>query len=246
MLTHIPSLDGIGKHRHKQLILNTLQQRLSTVKQRIRSAAEKYDRRAADIQLLAVSKTRPVEEIIALFESGQKTFGENYLQDALDKIEATRELPLEWHFIGPVQSNKTRRIAGHFDWLHSLDRLKIAQRLSEQRTPWQPPLNVCVQVNINSEPGKSGVPADNVPELCRAVTILPNLRLRGLMAIPGETSDFDAQRRNFRSLRELKNRLVEQGLDLDTLSMGMSGDLEAAIAEGATIVRVGIDIFGPR
>lgn len=226
--------------------MNTLQDNLSRVQQRIHRVAAEYGRNPDDIRLLAVSKTRPAKDILALAEAGQFAFGENYLQEALDKIEATGERDLEWHFIGPVQSNKTRHIAGHFAWLHSLDRLKIARRLSQQRHAWQAPLNVCVQVNISEEPAKAGVLPAQASDLCHAVQDLPGLKLRGLMAIPQASEDFDTQRRNFRALRQLQESIQMSGLALDTLSMGMSGDLEAAIAEGATLVRIGTDIFGPR
>ncbi len=226
--------------------MNTLQQRYTSVRQRIHRSAVKYGRDPAEIRLLAVSKTRPVDDIIALSELGQICFGENYLQEAEHKILASANRRLEWHFIGPVQSNKTAAIAEHFDWLHSLDRLKIAQRLSAQRNPEQAPLNVCLQVNISQEASKSGINPDQTLELCESLTTLPGLRLRGLMAIPAASNDFDEQRHHFRQLRDLQESLIASGVKLDSLSMGMSGDLEAAIAEGATIVRIGTDIFGPR
>jgi pyridoxal phosphate enzyme (YggS family) len=175
---------------------------------------------------------------------GLSQFGENYLQEALEKMAALTDLPLTWHFIGPMQSNKTRAIAEHFDWVHSIDRLKIARRLSEQRPPHLPPLQVCLQVNVSGEASKSGVSPGALAELAAAVSELPGLRLRGLMAIPAATEDLTAQHAAFASLRRAMASL--QMPALDTLSMGMSGDLEAAIAEGATIVRVGTDIFGPR
>ena len=196
--------------------------------------------------ILPVSKTRPAEDIVAVAKAGLQAVGENYLQEALDKIEALQQLALQWHFIGPIQSNKTQPIARHFDWVHSVDREKIARRLSEQRPENLAPLNICLQVNISREASKSGVMPEDLPELARQVSELPRLRLRGLMAIPAASSDFEAQRASFRALREALEQLNTMGLQLDTLSMGMSGDLEAAIAEGATIVRVGTDIFGAR
>ncbi|MBN7797281.1 YggS family pyridoxal phosphate-dependent enzyme [Parahaliea mediterranea] len=211
---------------------------------RVSRAAQNCERDPADITVLAVSKTRPAADIREAAALGLDQFGENYLQEALDKIEALRDLPLTWHFIGPIQSNKTRAIAGHFDWVHSVDRLKVARRLSEQRPDNLPPLQVCLQVNISGEDSKSGADLDALPELAAAVLELPRLTLRGLMAIPAATGDTAAQRAAFARLRKAMTALGMP--QLDTLSMGMSGDLEAAIAEGATIVRVGTDIFGPR
>ena len=210
------------------------------------AAAEAQGRSADDIQLLAVSKTRPVEDILALNALGQSAFGENYLQEALQKIEALSGSAIEWHFIGPVQSNKTREIAAHFDWLHSLDRLKIAQRLNEQRGAWQPPLNVCIQVNISQETSKAGLPPSEVATLCAAIMDMPRLRLRGLMAIPAATKNPIEQQKAFSQLAELQAGLIKQGHALDTLSMGMSADLEAAVAAGSTMLRIGTDLFGPR
>ena len=193
-----------------------------------------------------MSKTRSSGELRALAVEGVTRYGENYLQEALNKIADLQDLPLEWHFIGPIQSNKTRIIAEHFDWVHSVDRLKIAQRLSEQRPPEQPPLNICLQVNVSGEASKSGISLDELPELARQVLRLPRLRLRGLMTIPAPATDFDAQRQPFRTLRLAMEELNASGMALDTLSMGMSDDLEAAIAEGATLVRIGTALFGPR
>lgn len=207
-------------------------------------------RSAGSVTLLAVSKTFPAEAVRQAWAGGQRAFGENYVQEALAKIEALADLRagLQWHLIGPLQSNKTRPVAEAFDWVHSVDRLKIAQRLAEQRPAHLAPLQLCLQVNISGEASKSGVAPADVPALARAVAALPRERvmLRGLMAIPEPTGDFDAQRRPHRALRELLSALNACGLSLDTLSMGMSADLEPAIAEGATIVRVGTAIFGGR
>ncbi len=199
-----------------------------------------------DIGLLAVSKTFATERVREAAEAGQSAFGENYVQEGLAKIAALEGLGLEWHFIGPLQSNKTRPVAEHFTWVHGIERLKIAQRLSEARGTTQPPLQVCIQVNVSGEASKSGVSPDSTAELARAVATLPNLQLRGLMAIPEPTEDMALARRRFAMLRELRDALNKEGLALDTLSMGMSLDLEAAILEGATIVRVGTAIFGER
>lgn len=203
-------------------------------------------RRTEDITLLAVSKTFPAEGVREAYEAGQRTFGESYVQEALDKIEALQDLSIEWHFIGPIQSNKTRPIAESFAWVHGIDRLKIAERLSAQRPFGMPPLNVCIQVNVSGEHSKSGVAPDEVAELARQVAELPRLRLRGLMAIPAPEHQLASQRAPFARLRELQHQLNTQGMALDTLSMGMSQDMVAAILEGATIVRVGSAIFGER
>lgn len=219
---------------------------LQAVKARMSAAAQAAGRNPDGIALLAVSKTFPPEAIRQAAKAGQRRFGESYVQEALRKIEALADLDLEWHFIGPLQSNKTRAVAEHFAWVHSLDRLKAAQRLSAARGPQRIPLQVCIQVNVSGEQSKSGVAPDQLGELAKAVAGLPNLRLRGLMAIPEPTDDVALQRRRFSELRQLKDSLCAQGLDLDTLSMGMSGNLEAAIAEGATVVRVGTAIFGER
>lgn len=198
------------------------------------------------MRLLAVSKTWPAERVRDAAAAGQQAFGENYVQEGVVKVEALAGLGLEWHFIGPLQSNKTRLVANSFAWVHSIDRLKIAERLSEQRDVHLPPLEVCIQVNVSGEESKSGVAPDDLPDLARAVAALPRLRLRGLMAIPEPTSDVALQRARFACLRQLRDQLNAGGLQLDTLSMGMSDDLEAAIAEGATMVRVGTAIFGGR
>ncbi len=225
--------------------MSSIAERLARVHARIHAAAEAAGRDPADIRLLAVSKTRPVADVAAALAAGQRAFGESYVQDALPKIAAIGDRA-EWHFIGPVQSNKTRAIAEHFDWVQSVDRLKIARRLSEQRPPGRPPLQICLQVNVSRDPAKAGVDPDQAGELARAVADLPNLQLRGLMTIPARSDDPTRQRVPFRHLRELYDMLQTQGMALDTLSMGMSADLEAAIAEGATLVRIGTAIFGPR
>lgn len=220
--------------------------RLESVRARIEKAALQAGRSARSVELLAVSKTRHVQEITALADLGQRHFGESYLQEAVAKVESLPGRELIWHFIGPLQSNKTRPVATHFDWVHSVDRLKVARRLSEQRPPERPPLNICLQVNVSGEASKSGITPGDLPSLAAAVKELPGLNLRGLMAIPARTGDSDAQREPFRALRHMFESLNAEGYDLDTLSMGMSSDLEAAIAEGATIVRVGTALFGPR
>ncbi|GAB6068686.1 YggS family pyridoxal phosphate-dependent enzyme [Methylothermus subterraneus] len=194
--------------------------------------------------LVAVGKTHPPEVLLQAYRAGIRHFGENYLQEALAKQKALAHLDITWHFIGPIQANKTRAIASCFHWVHSVDRLKVARRLSEQRPDFLPPLNVCLQVNISGEASKAGIRPEEVRELAEAVLALPRLRLRGLMAIPAPAEDFAAQRAPFRRLRELFEACADLGLD--TLSMGMSADLEAAIVEGATLVRVGSALFGPR
>jgi PLP dependent protein len=224
----------------------TIATNLQAVHGAIACAADMAQRREQEITLLAVSKTFPAEAIRAASEAGQRVFGESYLQEALDKIEVLRELSLEWHFIGPIQSNKTRPIAENFSWVHAVDRLKIAERLSAQRPSNLPPLNICIQVNISGEISKSGVAPEEVLELAQKIDALPQLRLRGLMAIPAPAASLDEQRKPFAQLHDLQQKLNKQGLALDTLSMGMSQDMEAAILEGATIVRVGSAIFGAR
>ena len=220
--------------------------RLQAVRDRIRAAEQAAGRASGSVALLAVSKTHPPEAIRAAHQAGQRAFGENYLQEALAKQAALAALDLEWHFIGPLQSNKTKAVAADFDWVHSIDRLRIARRLAEQRPRERPPLHCCIQVNVSGEQSKSGVAPEALPELARSVAGLPGLRLRGLMAIPAPAQDDAAQRRPLAQLRELYEALRRDGLALDTLSMGMTDDLEAAVAEGATIVRIGTAIFGPR
>jgi pyridoxal phosphate enzyme (YggS family) len=221
---------------------------LADVHERIARAAQAAGRDAQSVMLLAVSKTFPADAVRAAHAAGQRAFGENYVQEALDKIQTLAGLraSLEWHFIGPLQSNKTRPVAEHFDWVHSVDRLKIAQRLSEQRPDHLPPLNVCLQVNVSGEASKSGVTIAEAAAIAHQIAALPRLKLRGLMSIPEPAGDLEEQRAPHRQLRELFERLRNDGLALDTLSMGMSADLEAAVLEGATIVRVGTAIFGAR
>lgn len=229
---------------------NTITQNISDIQKRITEAEKKYTRTPNSVRLLAVSKTRPVEDVLAALQGQQRDFGENYLQDALEKITAIpkieNHIDIKWHFIGPIQSNKTQPIAQHFDWVHSVDRIKIARRLSEQRQAEQVPLNICIQVNTSGESSKSGVTPEQAIELAKEIVLLPQLKLRGLMTIPASSDDIEQQRKPFRLLRELKDEIVAQGIELDTLSMGMSNDMEAAIAEGSTMVRIGTAIFGQR
>ena len=226
--------------------MTTIAARLDAVRARIAAAARHAGRDPADVKLLAVSKTWPAEAVREAAAAGQRAFGENYVQEGVDKVEALRALGLEWHFIGPLQSNKTRPVANAFDWVHGIDRLKIAERLSAQRDVHLPPLNVCIQVNVSGEDSKSGVAPDEAGALAHAVAALPRLRLRGLMCIPEPSADEAVLRARFAVLRGLYDGLRAAGLALDTLSMGMSHDLEPAIAEGANIVRVGTAIFGER
>ncbi|MFM2087925.1 MAG: hypothetical protein RLZZ237_2794 [Pseudomonadota bacterium] len=230
--------------------MSTIEQNLQAVRGSIAQAADEAQRPPQDVHLLAVSKTFGADAVLQAAQAGQTAFGENYLQEALDKIAAVQAaLPqggLRWHFIGPIQSNKTRPIAEHFDWVHTVEREKIAVRLSEQRPEGLPDLNICLQVNISGEASKSGVTPAELPALARAVAQMPRLRLRGLMAIPEPETDLARQRAAFAQLRTLYEQLRAEGLALDTLSMGMSADLRAAVLEGATIVRVGSAIFGSR
>ncbi|MGH1471923.1 MAG: YggS family pyridoxal phosphate-dependent enzyme [Cellvibrionaceae bacterium] len=233
-----------------------LHDKLHKVHDRVHAAATLAGRSTKSVQLLAVSKTRPASSVKALYEAGQRIFGENYLQEALEKQSLLSALDIEWHFIGPIQSNKTQDIAQHFSWVHSVDRFKIANRLNDQRPIDLPPLNICLQVNVDNEASKSGLDLHHQDELLNlaiAVSDLPHLCLRGLMAIPMACSDQHKQREAFAKVATafdcIRSSLNKLGIDVsafDTLSMGMSGDMEAAIAEGATIVRVGTDIFGPR
>ena len=223
--------------------MSTIAKNIAKVRTRIREAAQACGRDPESVGLLAVSKTKPAAAVREAHACGQRDFGENYLQEALNKQAELSDLALTWHFIGPIQSNKTRPIAEHFAWVHSVDRLKIAQRLSEQRPAHLPPLNICLQVNVSGEASKSGCAPEELPALAQAVSQLPNLRLRGLMTIPEPTSDVAQQHAACARLRQLRDDL---NLELDVLSMGMSDDLEAAIAEGATWVRIGTALFGAR
>lgn len=226
----------------------TIKDKLQETTQRIATACSKAGRPVDSVTLLAVTKTFSATVVREAHAAGLRRFGENYVQEGLDKIDALADLrpQLEWHLIGPLQSNKTRPVAENFDWVHSVDRLKIAQRLAEQRPAQLPPLNVCLQVNISGEASKSGLAPAEVADLAQAVAALPRLRLRGLMAVPEPAADLEAQRVPHRALARLFAQLRERGLDLDTLSMGMSADLEAAVLEGATLVRVGSALFGAR
>ncbi len=224
---------------------------LEEVRQRIAKAAHDASRDASSVQLLAVSKTFPADDVRVAFDAGQRAFSENYVQEGIAKIAELGDLraDIEWHFIGPLQSNKTRVVAAQFDWVHSIDRLKIAERLSAQRPEGScalSALNVCIQVNVSGEASKSGVEPADAAALAHAVAALPGLRLRGLMSIPGPADTLNAQRAPHARLRELMDALRAGGLNLDTLSMGMSADLEAAVLEGATMVRIGTAIFGAR
>lgn len=223
--------------------MSTIAKNIAKVRSRIREAAQASQRDPDSVGLLAVSKTKPAAAIREAHAAGQRDFGENYLQEALAKQVELADLELIWHFIGPIQSNKTKAIAEHFDWVHSVDRLKIAQRLAEQRPAHLSPLNICLQVNVSGEASKSGCTPEELPVLAQAVTQLPGLRLRGLMTIPEPSDDPQTQHEPLARLRQLRDGL---GLSLDTLSMGMSQDLEAAIAEGATWVRIGTALFGAR
>ena len=226
--------------------MNGIPERLELVRARIRAAAAACGRDPGEITLLAVSKTKPAEDVRSAFAAGQRAFGENYLQDAMAKIHALGELPIEWHFIGRLQGNKTADIARHFAWVHGLDRLRHAELLSRHREAGQADLQVCIQANLSGEASKGGVAPDQVATLARQVADLPRLRLRGLMTMPDPNSGAAGERAVFARLRGLLEQLRAGGLAVDTLSMGMSGDMEAAIAEGATIVRIGTDIFGAR
>jgi pyridoxal phosphate enzyme (YggS family) len=218
---------------------------LALIRQQLAQACESYQAKQS-VTLCAVSKAQPASALREAYQAGQTVFGENYLQEALAKQQQLQDCAIAWHFIGPIQSNKTQPIAAHFDWVHSVDRLKIAQRLSDARPADKPPLNICLQVNISEESSKSGASAQEVLDLALNIRQLPHLHLRGLMAIPAPVADFNQQRDQFRQVRALFDHLNAQGLQLDTLSIGMSGDFTAAIAEGATLVRIGTAIFGTR
>ena len=227
--------------------LSKIRQNLENVHERIHIAEKQYGREAGSVQLIAVSKTKPVELIQAAIDAGQRLFGENYVQEAVSKVEQVNNEALQWHFLGPIQSNKTKIIAANFSWVHSVDRLKIAQRLSEQRPENLPKLNICLQVNISEEETKSGVKVNELNQLVESVLALPNIHLRGFMAIPQKSSSLEEQRKPFSAMRQVKENIEQKfDLKLDVLSMGMSADLEAAIAEGASHVRIGTDIFGAR
>lgn len=226
--------------------MTTIATRLQAVKSRIAEAARNAGRHPEDIQLLAASKTNPPEKVREAWEAGQTVFGENYLQEGLIKIRALADLPIEWHFIGPIQSNKTKPIAENFAWVHSVDREKIAVRLSNARPESLPPLQVCVQVNVSGEVTKSGIAPEQAAELAAFINQLPRLKLRGLMAVPELTSATALQREQFQIMRKIFEQLKNDGFDIDTLSMGMTEDMDIAIAEGATIVRIGTAIFGAR
>jgi len=225
--------------------MTAISDHLASVRQQLADAQARFQA-AQPVTLCAVSKTQPAEAIRAAYHAGQTVFGENYLQEALTKQAQLNDCAIAWHFIGPIQSNKTQLIARHFDWVHSVDRLKIAQRLSDARPPALAPLNICLQVNISEEASKSGASGQELLELALNINQLPHLQLRGLMAIPAPCRDFEQQRDQFRQVRALFEHLNGHGLSLDTLSIGMSGDFAAAIAEGATLVRIGTAIFGAR
>lgn len=225
--------------------LNTITTALQATQASIADAVTKADRVQNSVKLIAVSKAQPASALREAFAAGQSAFGENYLQEALDKQQELASLAIEWHFIGPIQSNKTQAIAQHFTWVHGVDRLKIAQRLNDARNG-RTPLQVCIQVNVSHEDSKNGVLPDEVPALAEAIRHLPNLTLRGLMAIPEPTNNIELQHQQFRIVHRLLEQLNQQGFALDTLSMGMSNDYAVAIAEGATMVRIGSAIFGAR
>ncbi len=226
--------------------MQNIEKNLALVHQQIEQAATKFSRETSDISLLAVSKKKPSSDLRSAFDCGQRNFGENFLQEAQVKMRELADLDIVWHFIGPVQSNKTRALAESFDWVHCIDRLKIARRLSDQRPESMPPLNICIQVNIDLETTKSGVAPGDIITLATAIRDLPQIRLRGLMAIPAQRSDFESQREPFARLKQALQDLQQQGIDCDTLSIGMSHDMQAAIAEGSTLVRIGTAIFGER
>lgn len=226
--------------------MKNIAESIELLKQRIRLAEQKYGRESGSVKILAVSKTRPVEDIISASSHNQYDFGENYAKEAIQKIKSIPDPGLVWHFIGPVQSNKAKDIAAFFQWVHSVDRNKIARRLNELRPAHLLPLNICIQVNISNEPGKSGIQADELDELLEYCHKLPQLRVRGLMALPAPEDDFELQRHSFRAVKSLFDKINNSGRHYDTLSMGTTNDFEAAIAEGATIVRIGTAIFGER
>lgn len=230
--------------------MTSIKQNINQITLQIENSVQKCGRRPNSVQLLAVSKTKPIELLEQAIEVGQRAFGENYVQEGIEKVQYFQsnhaDIALEWHFIGPIQSNKTRPIAEHFDWVHSVDRLKIAQRLNEQRPSSLGELNVLIQVNISSEKSKSGTTSEEVMELAAAINEMPNLTLRGLMSIPANVSNYDEQLAAFTQLASIQNQLRAQYPQVDTLSMGMSGDMDAAIEAGSTMVRIGTAIFGAR
>lgn len=226
--------------------MTNIQQNLEALHQQIQTYALRYNRDPATIRLVAASKSQSIDAIQAAFSAGQKTFGENYLQEAVEKITVLNNEKIEWHFIGPIQSNKTKSIATYFDWAHCVNSLKIAARLNEQRPAHLPPLNICIQVNISEETSKAGIHPNELLELATSLSTYSHLKLRGLMTIPAIQENVLDQRAEFRKLFLLNQILSENGLKLDTLSMGMSGDMEAAIAEGSTLLRIGTTIFGER
>ena len=226
--------------------MSDIKQRYQMILEKIKQTELAYGRDPGSVNLIAVSKTKPVEMIREMASLGQRAFGENYLQEAIAKQQQLNDLNLQWHFIGHIQSNKTKDIAENFDWVHGVDRLKIARRLSDQRPSNLPKLNVCLQVNLQAEETKSGISPDQVLELAKSVAGLSNIKLCGLMAIPSPNNPFEKQRELFHQLRLLLDKLNEQGLDVATLSMGMTDDMEAAIAEGATHIRIGTALFGAR
>ena len=226
--------------------MNNLHERLQQVRLEIAEAERRFGREPGSVKLLAVSKTRAAGDVLALAQLGVSDFGENYVQEARAKIGQLSGQSLTWHFIGPIQSNKTRQVAEHFDWVHSVDRIKVARRLNAARPAHLPPLNICIQVNVDAESTKSGIDPDEVEQLAGEVLPLSRLNLRGLMALPAPTEDFSEQRRGFLRTRRLQEQLTDKGYRLDTLSMGTTNDMRAAIAEGATIIRIGTALFGPR
>ncbi len=224
--------------------MSSIANKLKKIHSEIRQAESHAQRKNASVQLLAVSKTKPSTDIIQAYQAGQRHFGESYCQEALIKQQELGSYQITWHFIGPIQSNKTRQIASHFSWVHSVDRLKIAKRLSEQRPMSLPPLNICIQVNISNEASKSGFQLAELPTIIEQISLLPNIKLRGVMAIPQPVADYELQRLPYRQLYQSIMALAKP--EIDTFSFGMTGDLQAAIAEGATIVRVGTALFGAR
>jgi len=226
--------------------MNNIEKSLAQINQLIQRTEKNFNRPPGSVQLIAVSKTKPVESIRTAIVCQQADFAENYVQEAIDKMASIGHVGLTWHFIGPVQSNKTRPIAAHFDWVHSIDRIKIAKRLNDMRPRQKPPLNICIQVNTSAEETKFGIDPDQLTDIAQYCASLPQIRLRGLMALPAPCSDFEQQRLPFRRLREMFIELQSFVPTIDTLSMGTSQDMEAAIAEGSTMVRIGSAIFGPR